>query len=94
MGETNRDWSPLTPSGGSELREHDVVTLTVDVPEDGLKSGNVGTIVSVYGDGEAFAVEFIAFDGETIAIADVQADHVRPASADEIKRACRAPAAV
>lgn len=50
--------------------------------------------MSVYADGEAFAVEFIAFDGETIAIADVQADHVRPASADEIKRACRAPAAV
>ena len=94
MGQTNRDWSPLTPSGGSDLREHDVVTLTVDVPEDGLKAGDVGTIVSVYADAEAFAVEFIAFDGETIAIADVQADHVRLASADEIKRACSEPAAV
>lgn len=94
MGQTNRDWSPLTPSGGSDPREHDVVTLTVDVPEDGLKSGDVGTIVSVYADGEAFAVEFIAFDGETIAIADVRADQARPASADDIKRASREPAAV
>lgn len=54
----------------------------------------MGTIVSVYADGEAFAVEFIAFDGETIAIADVQADQVRPASAEEINRICGEPAAV
>lgn len=94
MGQTNRDWSPLTPSGGSELREHDIVTLTVDVPGEGLESGDMGTIVSVYADGEAFAVEFIAFDGETVAIADVQADQVRPASAEEINRICGEPAAV
>lgn len=43
----------------------DVVALTVDLPEDNLLSGQVGTIVEVYNDGEAFEVEFVDKDGHT-----------------------------
>lgn len=43
----------------------DVVALTTDLPEENLLSGQVGTIVEVYNDGEAFEVEFVNVKGET-----------------------------
>ena len=41
-----------------KLKEHDIVTLTVDLPEEGLLAEEVGTIVHVHALGEAFVVEF------------------------------------
>lgn len=43
----------------------DVVALIHDLPEENLYSGQVGTIVEVYNDGEAFEVEFVDKDGHT-----------------------------
>lgn len=43
----------------------DVVALTTDLPEENLWSGQVGAIVEVYNDGEAFEVEFVDKDGHT-----------------------------
>lgn len=43
----------------------DVVALTADLPEEKLASGQVGTIVEIYNDGEAFEVEFVNVKGET-----------------------------
>ena len=37
----------------------DVVALTEDIPEHNLKRGDVGTVVEVLSNGEAFEVEFI-----------------------------------
>lgn len=76
------------------LKEHDVVVLTADAPEDGLKAGDVGTIISVHGNGAVFVVEVVEPDGWTAGIAGMSRDQVRPASADEIRRARGAPAAV
>jgi len=45
------------------LEEHDRVVLTDDMTETDLKAGDVGTIVHVYPDAEAFEVEFLALDG-------------------------------
>lgn len=53
-----------------KLREHDIVTLTVDLPEDGLRAGEAGTIVHVHASGKAFVVEFA--DRETPVFATVQ----------------------
>ena len=39
------------------LEEHDCIVLTDDVDDPGLKAGDVGTIVHVHRDGEAFEVE-------------------------------------
>ncbi len=52
-----------------KLKEHDIVTLTVDLPDDGLRAGEVGTIVHVHASGKAFVVEFA--DRETPAFATV-----------------------
>lgn len=43
----------------SELKLLDVVALTEDLPEEKLYEGQVGTIVEVYNNGEAFEVEFV-----------------------------------
>lgn len=43
----------------------DVVALTVDLPEYGLRRGQVGTVVEVLAGGEAFEVEFCDSAGKT-----------------------------
>ncbi len=53
-------------------------------PKQGLKVGDVGTIVYVQGNGEAFEVEFLNPDGGTVAIATVLASQVRLANREDI----------
>ena len=43
----------------------DVVALTVDLPEENLWRGQVGTIVEILADGTAFEVEFSDQQGRT-----------------------------
>jgi hypothetical protein len=62
----------------SMLREHERAVLTVPLPEAGLEAGDVGTVVHVYRDGEAYEIEFVALDGHTTAVATVEAGQVRP----------------
>ncbi|MBI4312109.1 MAG: DUF4926 domain-containing protein [Chloroflexi bacterium] len=69
------------------MKELDVVALTVDLPEHGLKSGVTGTIVLEHSGGEAYEVEFITFAGETIALVALTPDQVRPVSPDEVPHA-------
>ena len=69
------------------LEEHDRVVLTDDVPDPGLKAGDVGTIVHVHRDGEAFEVEFLTLDGHTAAVATVPSAQVRPVTGADIARA-------
>lgn len=58
------------------MKLFDVVELTVDLPEDGLKAGAVGTIVDEYPD--AFEVEFNDDEGGLLALTAVKADQLRP----------------
>jgi hypothetical protein len=51
--------------------------LLKDLPTDGFSRGDIGTVVHVHGKGEAFEVEFVALDGETIAILTLPADAIR-----------------
>lgn len=60
------------------IREHERVILTSDVPEQGLKAGDVGTVVHVYSDASAYEIEFFALDGRTLDVVTVEADQVRP----------------
>ncbi len=43
----------------------DVVALTVDLPEENLWRGQVGTVVEILADGAAFEVEFSDQQGRT-----------------------------
>ena len=66
------------------IHEHDCIVLTADVPAAGMMAGDVGTVVHVHGDGEAFEVEFVTLAGTTVAVATVHHDSVRPVSQQDI----------
>ena len=69
------------------IKELDTVALTSDLPEQGLARGDLGAVVMVYNDGEAFEVEFVALDGTTLALLTLPADAIRPIRAREIAHA-------
>jgi len=60
------------------INEHDRVVLTQDISGNGLCAGDVGTVVHIYKQGEAYEVEFLALDGETMLVATLSAAQVRP----------------
>jgi hypothetical protein len=49
-------------------QELDVVTLTHDIQEHGLKTGDRGAVVHRYPNGQTFEVEFVRLDGKTTAL--------------------------
>jgi hypothetical protein len=66
------------------LRELASVVLTEDLPEYGLRSGDIGTIVRVHEGGTSYEVEFMTLTGETVAVVSLSASQVRPIAAREI----------
>ena len=54
----------------------DTVVLTRDVPEAGLRRGDLGAVVEVYGP-NAFEVEFVAASGRTQALVTLMPDDIR-----------------
>jgi hypothetical protein len=66
------------------IREHDCVVLTHSLPAEGLEAGDVGTVVHVHAEGAAYEVEFVTLTGETVAIATVAAEHLRPITRRDI----------
>ena len=69
------------------IKELDLVVLRKSIPNQGLKAGDVGTIVLVHKKGEAFEVEFLTLHGETVAVATLDASQVRPVLKREITHA-------
>jgi hypothetical protein len=63
------------------LNELDVVTLTTDLPDDGLQAGATGTVVHIFHRPyTAYEVEFTDSDGITVAIVTLTVDQIRPAN--------------
>jgi hypothetical protein len=59
------------------FEEYDVVRLVRPLPKHGLSDGAMGTVVYVYGDpAEAYEVEFVAPDGNTIALVTLVSDQL------------------
>ena len=69
------------------IKEHDRVVLMTPILEDGLEPGDVGTVVHVYRDGQAYEVEFVTLDGYTSAVVTLESSQVRPVSGREITHA-------
>jgi hypothetical protein len=63
------------------------VVLTRDIPQEGLRRGDVGTIVEehrdVSGNTIGFELELFSASGETLAVASVPADAVRQATSKD-----------
>jgi hypothetical protein len=66
------------------IKEHDCVVLTEDLPMDGLKAGDLGTVVHIHKEGAAYEVEFVTLTGQTVAVATVAASQCRPVSRRDI----------
>jgi len=58
------------------IRELDRVVRVQDLPEHGLKAGDVGTVVHVYGEGEGYEVEFVGGEGETVAAVTLRPEDI------------------
>jgi Domain of unknown function (DUF4926) len=69
------------------IKEHERVILTNDLAAEGLKAGDVGTVIHVHREGQAFEVEFLTLHGETAAIATVPAAHIRPVTQRDMTHA-------
>lgn len=69
------------------IREHDRVVLAAAVPDAGLVTGDVGTVVHIYRDGAAYEVEFTTLAGKTAAVVTLDAAQVRPIGKHEITHA-------
>jgi len=69
------------------IQEFERAVLVTDLPDEGLVAGDVGTVVDITGDGKAATLEFFNFAGQTVAVALVGIDQVRPAGANEILHA-------
>ncbi len=65
------------------LHPLDVVVLTHDVPAHGLRSGDLGAVVEVYGP-DAIGVEFVAASGRTKALVTLQPQDLRQAGDDDL----------
>ena len=66
------------------IKELDTVVLSRDLPERGLKRGDIGAVVHCYKSGQAFEVEFITGQGETVAVVTLNSEDVRPMQGEEI----------
>ncbi|MGQ0750347.1 MAG: DUF4926 domain-containing protein [Betaproteobacteria bacterium] len=71
----------------STIKEYDRVVLTADLIAEKLAAGDVGTVVHIYRGGEAFEVEFVSLDGETVAVVTLERAQVRAVQRREITHA-------
>ncbi|MFN3420731.1 MAG: DUF4926 domain-containing protein [Armatimonadota bacterium] len=66
------------------MRELDLVVPQRGIDEHGLKQGDVGTIVHCCSGGEAFEVEVVTVERQTIAVMTLTSADIRPFKPSEI----------
>jgi len=72
------------------FHELDTVVLLRDLPEAGLRSGDLGAVVQVYGV-EALEVEFVTASGRTQALLTLPVTDVRPVRDNDLLAVRTAP---
>lgn len=65
------------------LHPLDVVVLRADVPEHGLRRGDLGAVAEVFSP-EAVAVEFVAASGRTQALVTLRPEDLREVGDDDL----------
>ena len=69
------------------IKEHERAALTVDLPEYGLLTGDIGTVVHIYPGEATYELEMIAADGTTLNVVTVERNAVRPLNRADILHA-------
>jgi hypothetical protein len=67
-----------------KMQEHDCVVLTEDMPECGLRAGDIGTVVHVHKEGAGYEVEFVTLTGETLAVTTLLPHQLRAIARGDI----------
>ncbi|MEO7966537.1 MAG: DUF4926 domain-containing protein [Gemmatimonadaceae bacterium] len=67
----------------SAFRELEPVVLVRDLPDAGLRAGDMGAVVHIYGE-QALEVEFVTAAGRTQALLTLNAADVRPVRDDDL----------
>ena len=80
------------PTENGKIKLLDVVALTQDVPEHNLKRGEVGTVVEILSNGEAYEVEFSDDNGQmykclSFPASQLEVFHQEPIKADSKRQA-------
>lgn len=76
-----RDRFPRRPA--VSFKELDTVVLVHDVPANGLKRGDLGTVVQTYSP-DGLEVEFVTASGRTGALVTLNVKDVRPVADDDL----------
>ena len=71
------------------IEELERVALTDDLPDRGLKAGDIGMVVHIYGGHKGYEVEFVTLNGEPVALVSVYPSQIRQLEQDEIASARR-----
>lgn len=66
------------------FKELDTVVLTHDMPEHGLKEGDIDAIVHIHNDGETVEVEFVTAERRTVAVFILKPENIRSIADREI----------
>lgn len=72
------------------FRELETVVLLRDLPDAGLRAGDLGAVVHVYGT-DALEVEFVTASGRTQALLTLPVGDVRPVRDDDLLAVRSAP---
>jgi predicted GH43/DUF377 family glycosyl hydrolase len=68
------------------IKELDSVVLTVDLPKQALKKGDVGTVVLLHGN-VGYEVEFMTLGGEALTVVSLSKGQIRQVGNREIAQA-------
>jgi len=66
------------------IKEHETVVLTESLPTAGLEAGDVGVVVHVHRNGEAYEIEFMTLDGNTLTVETLSSGQIRAARDQDI----------
>jgi hypothetical protein len=69
------------------IRELESIVLVGDLPEHGLRDGDIGTVVHIHPAGSGYEVEFMTLDGQTVAVVSLLPSQVRRIAQREIAHA-------
>ena len=69
------------------IKEHDRIVLKTELPDLGLRKGDLGTVIMVHHNGAGYEVEFMTIDGETIGVETLLASDIRAVRRREIAQA-------
>jgi hypothetical protein len=69
------------------IKEHDMVALTVDLPDMALEAGDMGVVVGISPSGEHYELEMFTADHKTLDVISVHRSQVRPLGKADILHA-------